>query len=197
MKEKPDRSKSKPNGAAAPAHAPEGAPTVEREIGPRLTIPVTKDGRIDWASMRPGRPEKLRKLLAEELGVPVNGAGSAPAPDASPLVNAQLCGMLFDVVAQVESLVAARTFGCTAEQAFASLRFSDAEKLSLGEPAARVLAKYLPSSLLDKYADECTLLLMLTMLTRQKIEALRLSLAKNAGKSGAAHSAEPSQEGIA
>ena len=142
----------------------------------RLTIPI-KDGKIFWEGIRATRRDELRSMLMR------SGIDARPAPSAvtlPPATVAAIAGSLYDVLAQVESLVAVRVFGCTVDQAFAALAFTDAEKAALADPTGRVLAKYLPASLLDRYADECMLLLLLITMTRGKVATLQDTLIKAA-----------------
>lgn len=149
------------------------------DVAPRLTVQLTKDGRaIDWERLRDSRRDDLRAILAN--------SGIKPAATAAarsePLLNAAVCSTLFDLLAQVESIVAARAFGCTMAQAFEVLQFSDPEKAMLADPTARVLEKYLPASMLDKYADEILLCMLLGTTTRTKVAKLQESLTRHTSR---------------
>jgi hypothetical protein len=148
-------------------------PAPKAGAGERLTLPA-KDGKVDWSQVRDSRHDQLRSALAP---LPQWLAPSAPAAaggggDASEL-NRALAGSLYDLLSQLESIVAARAFGCSVDEAFAALRFSDTEKSALEKPTARVLDKYLPSSVMEKYGDEIMLLMLLTTMTKTKVSALQ------------------------
>lgn len=164
------RNRSVPVLPAEPAPNGSSAPVVARDASAeRLTVPI-KDGKIDWEKVRGSRREELRAMLTRSGIEAAPGAAREAAP---PVLNAAIVGSLYDVLAQLESLVAVRMFGCTMDQAITAFTFSDAEKTALADPTARVLNKYLPASLLDKYADECMLLLLLGTMTRAKVSTLR------------------------
>lgn len=133
----------------------------------RLTLPLTNDATaIDWSKIRESRRQRTRDILSN------SGVQPAPTPAGAkhePLLNAAMCATLYDLLAQIEALAAARVFGVPTADAFAALQFTEAEKALLADPTARVLEKYLPASLLDKYADELLLLMMLGTMTRTKI----------------------------
>lgn len=143
----------------------------------RLTLPLTKDDKIDWDGVRPARRAALRKILSDS-GIAATPAGPV-IKSTDPIVNAALCSTLYDLIAQLEALAATRILGCSVDQAFKALQFSMAEKTALAEPTIAVLNKYLPASLLDRYADECMLLLLLATMTRAKVTALQDSLARH------------------
>lgn len=157
---------------------PAATPALPRseESAARLTVQLTADGKsIDWNKVRESRRTELRAILSASGVAPASGS----AARTEPLLNAAMCSTLYDLLAQLESLAAARVFGCSTSDAFEALRFSDVEKSALADPTARVLEKYLPASLLDKYADELMLLMLLGTTTRTKIAKLQDSLGRH------------------
>jgi hypothetical protein len=162
MKEKSSVTSKLQTPLVIPPHKPT-VPGVER-----LGLPV-KEGKIFWEGVRATRRDELRKILRDSLPpeVPIT---------IPPMVNATITNALYDVLVQLGALAATRTTGCTIDQALHAFALTEAEKTALADPTTKVLNKYLPPTLLDRYGDEIVLTLLLVTITRGKLAILQATL---------------------
>lgn len=169
--------------------APGPGPSPAAIVGSRLVIPMTADGKVDWSRVRGKKKDEIRKTIAAlrrdttrertaAAAADDDEPAAAPPPGAVDLFSKQLPAMLLDVVGQLETLLAQRLYGLTADQARTFL-YSESEKLMLADPMARILAKY-GGAWLTLYADEMALASLLLMIHATKVQQLTVAIAATA-----------------
>lgn len=136
----------------------------------RISIPLTTDGLIDEAAMRPKTLEKLRRALPPTFtNQPTEDEGPNPL---AAVFSAKAVGMLYKLLGAVEGRIAAARLPelpkARVQQVF---DYSEQDLAILGPPTEAVLAKYTPRNL-SKYAEELELAVMLVYVHQTKMQAL-------------------------
>jgi hypothetical protein len=179
---KPASAGIKTSPAPLPDTTPAKPPRAEND---RLTIPLDKDGRPDFASMRDKTRERVRKVIsdpavARELGI---------TPDAAPAAKVlprELTMAAVTMISQLETIIIARVTKAPAAIVLAVAPYTPEEKELIAPALENVLNKYSPA-VLNKWSDEIALTVLLSTLTMRKIEAVRAA----AGASGPARGPAP------
>lgn len=178
---------SKPENSPAPAVPVE--PTRAKSETDRLTIPLDKDGRPDFASMRDKTRERVRKLVsdpsvARELGI---------APDAAPSVATLppfVTGAVLTGINQLEILFIARMTKAPASVIVPIAVYTPEERAAIEPALDNVLNKY-GGSLIGKWGDELALAVLLSSITMRKIEAVRAAMPRQAPAPVIVHPSSP------
>jgi hypothetical protein len=180
-KDRPEPKKTPPPAdvKTKPATPPPAAPEPDKvkSENDRLTIPIGKDGRPDFDAMRDKTKERVRKLVsdpevARRLGI---NADAAPAVSVLPPVFVYA---LLTAVNQLETIIVARITDAPMNVVLPITHFTPEEKQAISEPLDKVLNKY-GGALIGRWGDEIGLLVVLTAITMQKVEAVRQAMEKN------------------
>jgi len=141
-----------------------------RDAKPRLSMPLTDQGKIDWASMRPSTRDQWLDLLRNDpqLGA---GTGAARSSGDGDIFSAPMAGMLFDMLGNAEVAITMNVYHCSREDA-AIMLYSEQEKAYLTGPLLKVLNKY-GASWLSKWGDEIMLAGLMVSVHLPKITKLQ------------------------
>jgi hypothetical protein len=168
----------KPDPKSAETSAPLPAPSpvsVEEKVN-RISIPLNKDGQIEWDSMRGSTQAKVRALMGEGSGKP--DPSSAPVE----VFDAAWTGTMFDMVGKIEAFAAMKLYKFSPEVAEKAFTYTPAEKEKLAVPTARVINKYAPVWL-EKFKDEIALAGLFVTITAMKFQMasmlMKVELARN------------------
>jgi hypothetical protein len=143
---------------------------------PKLTFPLTDEGRVDLGALTGDRRAQLETLLKDEgLANEIGARGAAPPVQLPPLVVdaiAQACSTL------ELALILKITKG-PREIVEPIAVFSPQERAALVPALAEVLNKY-GSALLSRYGAEIALLTVWATITMSKVQAVRDAIEKKA-----------------
>lgn len=140
------------------------APAVDEKSN-RISIPLGKDGKIDWDSMRSGTKEKVKLLMG---GTTEATPAPAPAPKIE-VFDPAWTGTLFDTIGKIEAFAATKMYKMSPEIADRCFTFTTAEKDKLSGPTAKVINKYAPEWL-EKFKDEIALAMLFVTMTAVKFQ---------------------------
>lgn len=174
---KPSKPTPAPEPKKTPAAVPDSTPAKPRAENDRLTIPLDKDGRPDFASMRDKTRDRVRKIVsdpavARELGIV---SDAAPAVSTLPPFVTRAA---IQALSQLDTIIVSRATGAPASVVLAIAPYTEKEADAIAPALESVLNKY-GGSILNKWGDEVALLTLLGAITMQKIEAVRAAMAAN------------------
>ena len=156
---------------------PDSSPSTENattsSLKKRISVPLTEDGKVDLASMRPTTQASLKAALA---GVGLSSGTSDPGEAKERLETRKanyeiVVGPIYAVLGALESLIAAQRLKLPYDEAHAILQYSEADVAILTDPTATVLAKRLPESF--AWAEETALALILLSIHQEKMALLK------------------------
>jgi len=165
MKVSERSAKAQENAADIPA------PTERAPTSGRFSVPFDEaTGTIDFASMRPGSIDKLRRALTDpKASIALGKVESVEnAKNDGSDVSALVVNLLYDAIGSI-AVIGAKTRGYSEARA-EMLRYTEQEKQTLYAPTLKVLNKY--DVLGGKYVDEFTLLIAVGSITAAHVVAL-------------------------
>jgi len=145
--------------------------------GDRLNIPLDKDGRIDFGSMRDKTREKVKKIVSDPATARELGLDTAPAVQTIPR---ELVMLLVTAIGQLDLILIQRTTQADPRIVAVVGSFTPEEGEAIAGPLENVLNKYTPA-VFNRYGDEVALAGVLLMVTLKKIEAVRAAVALSRG----------------
>ena len=151
-----------------PANPSEPSP-IEEKVN-RVSIPLTKDGQIEWDSMR----EKTRNKVKELMG---DGATKVTAAPTVEVFDPAWTGTLYDTIGRIEGFAAIKMYGLDPQIAGQCFSFNQEEKDKLAGPTAKVINKYAPVWL-EQFKDEIALAMLFVMMTAAKFQMASMLMAQ-------------------
>lgn len=167
--------------STAPVENISDSVTQEPEKINRISIPLTKDGQVDWDGMRQGTREKVKALGIG--GVPVSGS---PQPSSVQVFDPSWTGSMYDIVGKIEAFATIKLYGFSPEVAERAFTYSSIEKEKLAEPTAKVINKYAPEWL-EKFKDEIVLAGLFVTITAVKFQMASMLMAQQNAMAKAKH----------
>ncbi len=146
------------------------APVAEPEKTNRISIPLTKDGQIEWDSMR----EKTREKVKQLIGAPSGAPSAAPVEVFDPAWT----GAMYDTIGKIESFAAVKLYKFTPEIADLAFAYTPAEKEKLAGPTAKVINKYAPAWL-EQFKEEIALAMLFVTFTAVKFQMASALMAQH------------------
>lgn len=161
--------------------APANSSVVPDEKVNRISIPLTKDGQIEWDSMRGTTREKLKGIIASPETAKVIGS-AAPVAAAIEVFDPMWCGSIFDAVGKIEVFTAVKLYKFSPEVAEAAFTYTQLEKEKLAGPTAKVINKYAPIWM-EQFKDEIALAMLFVTITAMKFQMASMLQAQQNAKS--------------
>jgi hypothetical protein len=152
-----------------PDNNPEPQETTGAKPTPyKLQIPITDDGCIDVASMRPKTIEKLQQAIGSTPGL----QGSTPAAPSGQVAvfPPVIIHTMYRTMGTLEALIATKFFHIPENISQKVFPYTPTELEALTPVTSRVLSKYAADWMI-KYQDEIALGSMLSTMTVTKINA--------------------------
>ena len=138
----------------------------------RLSVPLNKDGKVDWDSMRGTTKEKVADMLR---------TNSAPGDSPVTLFGSPEIRTLYVILGQIESLAASKITGLDIKETQPVMSYTDQEIKLLETPTIAVVNKY-GGPALAKYKDEIALAGILVAVHMQKVRSLQQIVVERKGK---------------